>query len=93
MTFELKENGLCGDYYPHNSTMLPNINQDLLQQIEKPYQHFKNGLLKRKGTTTRRTSVDDHILLVRKHSVKKTNRPVPDLYAPRFYEEFVPFHN
>ncbi|KAL3279238.1 hypothetical protein HHI36_016751 [Cryptolaemus montrouzieri] len=93
MNFELKEDGLCADYYPHNSTMLPKINQDLLQQIEKPYQHFKNGLLKRKGTTTRRTSVDDHILLVRKHSVKKTNSPVPVLYTPRFYEEFVLFHN
>ncbi|KAL3279236.1 hypothetical protein HHI36_016749 [Cryptolaemus montrouzieri] len=92
MNFELNEDGSCADYYPHNSTMLSKIDQELLQQIEKPYQHFKNGLLKKKGMPSRKTTVVDHILLVRKHSSKKTNNPVPDLYAPRFYEEFVAFH-
>ncbi|KAL3279221.1 hypothetical protein HHI36_016734 [Cryptolaemus montrouzieri] len=90
MNFEMKENYSCGDYYPHNSTMLPKRDQELLQQIEKPYQHFRNGLLKRRGTTTRRTSNVDHMFLVRKHSFKKTTSAVPNLYTPRFYEEFVP---
>ncbi|KAL3279220.1 hypothetical protein HHI36_016733 [Cryptolaemus montrouzieri] len=93
MNFEMKENYSCFNYYPHNSTMLPEIDQELLQLTEMPYQHFRNGLLKKRGTTTRRTFDVDHILLIKKHSLKKTTSPVPDLYSPRFYEEFIRFHN